>query len=61
MKKLILILLPAAIFVAGCAEETPIVKPIKTAARAKSTPKPKSENPEFRAVEKPSSYAPEER
>jgi PBP1b-binding outer membrane lipoprotein LpoB len=57
MKKLILILLPAAIFLAGCAEETPIVKPLKTAARAKPTPKPKSDNPEeFRAVEKPSSY-----
>jgi PBP1b-binding outer membrane lipoprotein LpoB len=57
MKKLILILLPAAIFLAGCAEETPIVKPIKTAAK----PKPKPENTEFHAVEKPSSYAPEER
>jgi PBP1b-binding outer membrane lipoprotein LpoB len=56
MKKIIFIVLPA-FFLAGCAEETPIVKPIKTAAHAKPTPKPKSENPEeFRAVEKPSTY-----
>jgi uncharacterized lipoprotein len=58
MKKLILLLLPAAFFVAACSstEETPIVKPLKTTARAKPTPKP--ENPEgFHAVEKPSSYS----
>jgi len=57
MKKAALIIL-AALFVAACTEETPIVKPIKTAARATPTPRP--QNQEFRAVEKPSSYAPEE-
>jgi flagellar basal body L-ring protein FlgH len=57
MKKAALIIL-AAFFVAACSstQETPIVKPLKTTARAKPTPKP--ENPEsFRAVEKPSTYS----
>jgi hypothetical protein len=55
MKKLILILLPAAIFLAACEEPPPPPKKVYHATKAKP------ENPEFRAVEKPSSYAPEER
>jgi hypothetical protein len=56
MKKLILILLPAAIFLAACSEpEPPPPPPKKPAVKAKA--KAKSDNPEdFRAVEKPSSY-----
>ena len=56
MKKLILILLPTAIFLAACSEpEPPPPPPKKPAAKAKA--KTKSDNPEdFRAVEKPSSY-----
>jgi hypothetical protein len=53
MKKLILILLPAAIFLAACEEPAP-PPPRKPVA------KHKAESGEFRAVEKPSSYAPEE-
>jgi hypothetical protein len=58
MKKLILILLPTAIFLAACSEPAPPPASggtLKPAAKAK--PKPKSDNPEeFRAVEKPSTY-----
>jgi PBP1b-binding outer membrane lipoprotein LpoB len=56
MKKLILILLPTAIFLAACSEPAPPPPPPKKPA-AKAKAKPKSDNPEdFRAVEKPSSY-----
>jgi hypothetical protein len=56
MKKLILILLPAAIFLAACSEPAP---PPATGGHlhAAAKPKPTPETPEnFRAVEKPSSY-----
>ena len=54
MKKLILILLPAAIFIAAC-QEPPPPPPPKPVAKHKA--KSKSDNPEeFRAVEKPSTY-----
>jgi hypothetical protein len=53
MKKLILILLPAAIFLAACQEPAPPPPP-KPVAKHKA----KSDNPEeFRAVEKPSTYS----
>jgi len=53
MKKLILILLPAAIFLAACGEPAP-PPPRKPVAKHKA----KSDNPEdFRAVEKPSTYS----
>jgi nitrous oxide reductase accessory protein NosL len=58
MKKLILILLPAAIFVAACSQPEPAPAPppqpvAKHTHKAKAT----SDNPEsFRAVEKPSTY-----
>jgi PBP1b-binding outer membrane lipoprotein LpoB len=57
MKKLILILLPTAIFLAACSEPEPPPPPAKKpAVKAKAKPK-SSDNPEaFRAVEKPSSY-----
>ena len=55
MKKLILILLPAAIFLAACSEPPP-PQP-KPVAKHKAKAKAKSDNPEeFRAVEKPSTY-----
>lgn len=59
MKKLILILLPTAIFLAACSEPAPPPPAaggtLHTHYAAKPTPKP--DNPEaFRAVEKPSSY-----
>jgi hypothetical protein len=55
MKKLILILLPAAIFLAACSEPAPPPPAPKPVAKHKA--KAKSDNPEdFRAVEKPSSY-----
>jgi hypothetical protein len=58
MKKLILILLPTAIFLAACSEPAPPPAAGGTLHKhyaAKPTPKP--DNPEaFRAVEKPSSY-----
>jgi len=55
MKKLILILLPAAIFLAACQEPAPPPAPAKPVAKHKA--KAKSDNPEeFRAVEKPSTY-----
>jgi hypothetical protein len=58
MKKLILILLPTAIFLAACSEPAPPpASGGRPQAAAKPKPKPKSDNPEdFRAVEKPSSY-----
>ena len=58
MKKLILILLPAAIFLAACSEpQPPPPPPTKPAVKAKAKAKAKTDNPEnFRAVEKPSSY-----
>jgi len=56
MKKLILILLPAAIFLAACSEPPPPPQP-KPVAKHKAKAKAKSYNPEeFRAVEKPSTY-----
>jgi hypothetical protein len=56
MKKLILILLPAAIFIAACSEPAPPPPQPKPVAKHKA--KAKSDNPEdFRAVEKPSSYS----
>jgi hypothetical protein len=55
MKKLILILLPTAIFVAACSEPAPPPPPPPVAHKAKA--KPKSEPQEFQAVEKPSSYS----
>ncbi|HTD88659.1 MAG TPA: hypothetical protein VK850_18965 [Candidatus Binatia bacterium] len=56
MKKLILILLPAAIFLAACSEPPPPPQP-KPVAKHKAKAKAKSDNPEeFRAVEKPSTY-----
>ena len=56
MKKLILILLPAAIFLAACSEPPPPPPP-KPVAKHKAKAKAKSDNPEeFRAVEKPSTY-----
>jgi len=55
MKKLILILLPAAIFLAACQEPAPPPPQPKPVAKHKA--KAKSDNPEeFRAVEKPSTY-----
>ena len=55
MKKLILILLPAAIFLAACSEPPP-PQP-KPVAKHKAKAKAKSDSPEeFRAVEKPSTY-----
>jgi hypothetical protein len=54
MKKLILILLPAAIFIAACSEPAPPPPP-PVAHKAKA--KAKSEPQEFQAVEKPSSYS----
>jgi hypothetical protein len=55
MKKLILVLLPAAIFLAACQEPAPPPQP-KPVAKHKA--KAKSDNPEeFRAVEKPSTYS----
>jgi PBP1b-binding outer membrane lipoprotein LpoB len=55
MKKLILLLLPAAIFLAACSEPAPPPPAPKPVAKHKA--KAKSDNPEdFRAVEKPSSY-----
>jgi hypothetical protein len=55
MKKLILLLLPAAIFLAACSEPAPPPPQPKPVAKHKA--KAKSDNPEeFRAVEKPSSY-----
>jgi hypothetical protein len=54
MKKLILILLPAAIFLAACSEPPPPPPPPKPVA--KHTHKAKSEPEEFQAVEKPSTY-----
>jgi len=54
MKKLILILLPAAIFLAACSEPAPPPPQPKPVAKHKA----KSDNPEeFRAVEKPSTYS----
>jgi hypothetical protein len=56
MKKLILILLPAAIFLGACEEPAP--PPPQHKPVAKHTAKSKSDNPEdFRAVEKPSTYS----
>ncbi len=56
MKKLILILIPAAIFLAACSEPPPPPQP-KPVAKHKAKAKAKSDNPEeFRAVEKPSTY-----
>jgi hypothetical protein len=54
MKKLILILLPTAIFVAACSEPAPPPPPPPVAHKAH---KAKSEPQEFQAVEKPSSYS----
>jgi len=55
MKKMILILLPAAIFLAVCQEPAPPPPQPKPVAKHKA--KAKSDNPEdFRAVEKPSTY-----
>jgi hypothetical protein len=57
MKKLILLLLPAAIFLAACSEPAPPPPQPKPVAKHKAKAKSKSDNPEeFRAVEKPSSY-----
>ncbi len=53
MKKLILILLPTAIFIAACAEQEPPPPP----PVAHKAHKAKSEPQEFQAVEKPSSYS----
>src|SRR5437867_693009 len=53
MKKLILILLPTAIFIAACAEQEPPPPPQHVHHHTKAKP----ENPEFQAVEKPSSYS----
>ena len=56
MKKLILILLPAAIFLAACSEPPPPPQP-KPVAKHKAKARAKSDSPEeFRAVEKPSTY-----
>jgi len=56
MKKLILILLPAAIFLAACSEPAPPPPPPKPVAHTHKA-KAKSEPQEFQAVEKPSSYS----
>jgi len=57
MKKLILILLPAAIFLAACQEPAPPPPQSKPVAKHKAKAKAKSDNPEeFRAIEKPSTY-----
>jgi hypothetical protein len=58
MKKLILILLPTAIFLAACSEPAPPPPQPKPVAKHKAKAKSTSDNPEeFRAVEKPSTYS----